>query len=176
MTDLASPVIQVVTTGTDWPAIVAAISGGVVGLAGIIFAARQSNRTIHADDQRADRAEKRQIYAKYQATLDDIFTFANILRTEDGPDRPKYLSELQAACVAMYNATSDLRLIAPAVIADRARKVAETLNAAAWQAARTGSDVDQDNAVYKGRQQLYFEMRADLRVLESNTDVVPAKR
>lgn len=37
MTDLISPVVQVVTSGMDWPAIVAAISGGVVGLAGIIF-------------------------------------------------------------------------------------------------------------------------------------------
>lgn len=35
MLDVASPVIQVVTTGTDWPAIVAVISTGIVGLAGI---------------------------------------------------------------------------------------------------------------------------------------------
>jgi hypothetical protein len=176
VTDLASPVIQVVTSGTDWPAVVAAISGGVVGLAGIIFAWRQSKMTIRADDERAELAEKRQIYSKYQASLDDVFTIANILRTEHGPDRPKYLSELQAANVVMFNATSDVRLTAPAGIASVARKVADTLSAAAWRAAQTGSDVDQDNAVYNGRQELYSVMRADLDVLESGTDVVPAKR
>jgi hypothetical protein len=176
VTDLASPVVQVVTSGTDWPAIVAAISGGVVALAGIIFAWRQSKMTITADDQRAVLADKRQIYSKYQATLDDVFTVANILRTEHGPDRPKYLSDLQTAGVAMFNATSDVRLTAPADIASQARTVADTLSKAAWRAAQTGSDVDQDNAVYKGRQELYSLMRTDLGVVESGMDLVPAKR
>jgi len=36
--ELASAVVQVVTSGVDWPAVAAAISGGVVGLADIIFA------------------------------------------------------------------------------------------------------------------------------------------
>ena len=131
--------------------------------------------TINADDERAVLADKRQIYSKYHASLDDVFTIANILRTEHGPDRPKYLSELQAASVTMFNATSDVRLTAPAGIASLARKVADTLSGAAGRAAQTGSDVDQDNAVYDGRQELYDLMRADLGVLESGTDIVPAK-
>ena len=176
MTDLATPVVQVVTSGTDWPAVVAAISGGVVGLAGIIFAWRQSRMTIRADDQRAELAEKRQIYSKYQASLDDVFTIADILRNEHDQDRPKYLSRLQATTTAMYNATSDLRLVAPAGIASRAREVADTLGRTAWRAARTGSDVDQDNAVYNGRQELYGLMRVDLGVLEPGKDVVPTAR
>jgi len=175
VTDLASPIVQVIS-GTDWAAIAAAISGGVVGLAGIIFASRQSSKTINADDERAILADKRQIYSKYHASLDDVFTIADILRTEHGPDRPKYLSELQAANVAMFNATSDVRLTAPAGIAGLARKVADTLSGAASRAAQTGSDVDQDNAVYKGRQELYNLMRADLGVPESGADVVPAER
>jgi hypothetical protein len=176
VTDLASPVIQVVTSGTDWPAVAAAISGGIVGLAGIVFAWRQSKMIIRAEDQRAELAEKRQINSKYQASLDDVFTVANILRTEDGPDRPKYLSELQTANMAMFNATSDVRLTASAGIASLARKVADTLSATAWRAAQTGSDVDPGNAVYNGRQELYDLMHADLDVLESGADVVPAKR
>jgi hypothetical protein len=176
VTDLASTIVQVVTSGVDWPAVVAAIAGSVVGLAGISFAWRQSKMTISADDERATLADKRQIYSKYQATLDDVFTAANILRTEHGPDRPTYLSNLQVANVAMFNATSDVRLTAPAGIASRARSVADTLSKTAWRAAQTGSDVDQDNAVYKGRQDLYDLMRADLGVKESATDVVPAKR
>jgi hypothetical protein len=50
--EVASAVVQVVTSGTDWPATAAAISGGVVGLAGIIFAWHQSGRTISAEDAR----------------------------------------------------------------------------------------------------------------------------
>jgi hypothetical protein len=149
--EVASPLIQVVTSGTDWPAMWAAISGGVVGLAGIVFAWRQSKMTISADDERAILADKRQIYSKYHASLDEVFTIANILRTEHGPDRPKYLSGLQAASVTMFNTTSDVRLAAPEGIANLARKVADTLSGAAWRAAQTGSDVDQDNAVYNGR-------------------------
>jgi len=113
--DVSSPVIQVVTSGVDLPAVVAAISGGVVGLAGIIFGARQARRTIGAEDERAVLADKRQIYSKYHASLDDVFTIANILRTEHGPDRPKYLSELQSSSVVMFNGTSDVMLTAPQV-------------------------------------------------------------
>jgi hypothetical protein len=176
VTELASPVVQVVTGGTDWAAIAAAISGGVVGLAGIIFGAHQASRTIGAEDERAVLTDKRQIYSKYHASLDDVFTIANMLRTEDGPDRPKYLSELRSSSVVMFDATSDVLLTAPAGIASRAREVAETLSQAAWRAAKTGSDVDEDNAVYKGRQELYSLMRSDLSVLEPSTDVVPAGR
>jgi len=176
VTEVSSAVVQVVTSGVDWPAVVAAISGGVVGLAGIIFAWRQSKMTIRADDERVELADKRQIYSKYQASLDDVFTVANILRTEHGPDRPKYLSNLQGANVAMFNATSDVRLAAPAHIANKAREVADTLSKAAVRAAQTGADVDQDNAVYNGRQDLYRLMRADLGVPESGTDLVPAER
>lgn len=147
----------------------------MVGLAGVGFAWRQLKMTINADSKRAIMADKRQVYSKYHASLDDVFTAANILRTEHGPDRPKYLSELQMASVIMFNATSDVRLTAPADIASLARKVADTLSGAAWRAAQTGSDVDQDNAVYNGRQELYDLMRDDLGVPESRTDVVPAK-
>jgi len=134
--DVSSPIIQVVNSGVDLPAVVAAISGGVVGLAGVIFGARQARRTIGAEDERAVLADKRQIYSKYHASLDDVFTIANILRTEHGPDRPKYLSELQSSSVVMFNATSDVRLTAPAGIASRARAVAETLSKATWRQRR----------------------------------------
>jgi hypothetical protein len=167
--------VQVVTSGVDWPAIVAAISGGVVGLAGIAFAWLQSKMTTRADDQRAQLADKRDIYSKYQATLDDVFTVANILRTEHGPDRPKYLSDLHAANAAMFNATSDVRLSAPAGIASRARSVADTLSNTAWVAAHNGTGVDPNNDVFNGRQELYSLMRADLGVKETGTDLMPAK-
>jgi hypothetical protein len=66
---VASAAVQVFTSGTDWAAIAAAISGGLVGLAGIFAAWRQSGRTISAEDKRAKVAEKRRIYARYLTSI-----------------------------------------------------------------------------------------------------------
>jgi hypothetical protein len=126
----ASPVIQVVTGGTDWPAIVAAISGGVVGVAGIIFAWRQSSRSISADDQRARLAEKRRIYAHFLAACSELVRASGMVDAE--PKRtpfqlvkglevaPPTAAELQRT-VAQANtvsAYSELELIAPKQVCD----------------------------------------------------------
>lgn len=63
MIDAASPVIQVVTTGTDWPAIAAVISTGIVGIAGIGSAIWQARHNWGKEDDRAKLAEKKRIYA-----------------------------------------------------------------------------------------------------------------
>src|SRR5438552_300981 len=57
-----SPIVQAATTGTDWPAIAAAVSTGVVGLAGIVATFLSGKRTINAEDARARLAQKRQMY------------------------------------------------------------------------------------------------------------------
>jgi hypothetical protein len=59
---------QVFTSGMDWPAVVAAISGGIVGVTGILASWLQSNKTVSAQDERDKRVEKRRVYAQYLAT------------------------------------------------------------------------------------------------------------
>jgi uncharacterized protein YbjT (DUF2867 family) len=78
-----SPVVQVVTGGTNWPAIIGAISTGVVGLAGIggtlwqgkrareaqtadlktslDATAENLQRSLNTENERARLAEKRRI-------------------------------------------------------------------------------------------------------------------
>jgi hypothetical protein len=126
---MASPVIQVVTSGTDWPAVWAAISGGAVGLAGIGATVWQFRRGIRADNQRAEVAEKRRIYGRYHASLDNVFALADSVRTASDPDMQRYLSELQDANIEMYSASSELTLVAPRDIAELARNVVRTLSA-----------------------------------------------
>jgi hypothetical protein len=57
------------TSGADWPAVVAAISGGVVGLAGVIFAWRQSNQPSAPRTSAPMWADQYRIYANYLAAL-----------------------------------------------------------------------------------------------------------
>ena len=109
MTDLASPVIQVVTSGVDWPAVVAGISGGVVGLAGITFAWRQSRMTIRADDRRVELAEKRRIYANCLAALQHAAD-AGVMRDDPPSERE------DAAAAAAETASFEVVIIAPSAV------------------------------------------------------------
>jgi phage I-like protein len=168
MTDLASPIVQVVS-GTDWAAIAAAISGGVVGLAGIIFASRQSGKTISAEDARIRLADKRRTYAAFQTSLDRVFAIAAPTTQRATVDM---LSDLDAALPAMYNSASELRLIAPPEVGNQARRVAITLAAQAEAAIRNQQVVDPNNMVYSMREQLYKLMRADLGEPESGRELL----
>jgi hypothetical protein len=115
-----------VTSGVDWPAVAAAISGGVVGLAGIIAAARQSGKTIIAEDARAKLAEKRRIYANCVAALNVYVTADdNAARgTELSPaQNAELLEDYARARDAALNAVSEVDLIAPTEVAFQAHRV-----------------------------------------------------
>lgn len=127
MIEVASAVVQVVTSGTDWPATATAISasesakcwrgaGGAVGLAGIVFGARQSSRrTIGAEDQRARLAEKRRIYANFLTTCAEfVETTISELQASPSGIVSSQVAEGQAA--ALTNAIgvySELEIMAP---------------------------------------------------------------
>jgi hypothetical protein len=154
-----SPVVQVVSTGTDWPAIVAAISTGVVGLAGIGGTLWSGKRSITAEDRRAQLAEKRRIYAAYRAALNDFVVSSSNHNTES--DRSHY-SDVRAT---FFNTTAEVVLIAPANIRDRTLEVGRELSNYAgsrerdreipWPAELSQKIADLDHA-----------MRADLGVTD----------
>jgi hypothetical protein len=115
-----SPDVQVVTTGTDWPAIIAAITTGVVGVAGILATYWQGKRgqeaasknlstTINAENERAHLAEKRRIYARCLTTLWEL---ENAIAT-GGSTNDVLTAEQTTAAVSAITVQYELRLIAP---------------------------------------------------------------
>lgn len=131
--------IQIVTTGPDWPAIAAAISTGVVGLAGIGGTFWQGKRarehastdletslkatsdnlelSIKAEHDRARLMEKRRVYAHFTGMLDAAY--ALVTGEMFYPDATSVLKSediihaRHEAMIATYNAFSELQLIAP---------------------------------------------------------------
>ena len=157
MTDLASPVVQVVTTGTDWPAVWAAISGGVVGLAGIIFAWRQSRMTISAEDARAKLAEKRRIYANCLTAINTYLYAAGALAggTELPPAEHAGLEqEADRARTAALNTTSEVYLVGTAEVTRLANRTLSLV-----MSAETGTSVEEPVTVFV---ELTGAMRRDL--------------
>jgi hypothetical protein len=162
-----SPAVQVVTGGTNWPAIIAAISAGVVGLAGILATYWSGKRSINAENERARLAEKRRIYAKCAATyrrLESARISASDVEMYDAGAK----EALENSLVALDDAVSELILIAPKNIRKIARQILED------QVAYVGEVLDQtdkDSGDSDGDQstmpkatigQLWVAMRADL--------------
>ena len=174
------PVIDVVTKGTDWPAIIAAIVTGVAAVLGIGGTAWQAKRGreaasgdlqagIGAADKRALQAEKLRVYSQFHGTLDEV-----VVRAVRSDARTTGKADLNNALTAMYRATAAVRLIAPERLGQAVRKAAEDV------ASETGTDrlgsreFDRDNYIYNQRQELYDKMRVDLGVEEEEAGAAPA--
>jgi hypothetical protein len=120
--DAIPSVVRLVAIGSvSWPAIVAAISGGVVGLAGIGSTIWVATRSIGAEDKRVRLAEKRQVYARCQASIERmigaaISERANRQHSPKSDRRPNLEAEVDSASEVMLAAMSELRLLAPADI------------------------------------------------------------
>jgi hypothetical protein len=125
---VTAPVVQVVTSGVDWPAIVAAISGGMVGLTGISASIWTVRRGIRAEDSRADRAEKRRVYAHFLTCASGMIAPAVDYRAAYQPGtspekRASADARLDEMRDALFNANAELRLLAPPAVSDIARDV-----------------------------------------------------
>lgn len=114
--DLSSSVVQVFTSGMDWPAVVAAISGGVVGVTGILASWRQSIKTVGAEDERAKRVEKRRVYAQCLVALTEDFQATTKLQAlkedTDLTFRIEITEARASAHLATLNAVFEVVLIA----------------------------------------------------------------
>lgn len=160
MLDVASPVIQVVTTGTDWPAIAAVISTGIVGLAGIGATLWQAKRNWNIEDKRAKVAERRRIYA---SSLASFFTCLEAARRKDSlkdtPESETAAREYDAALIEALNTAVELRLIAPS-------KEVGLLSTEAIVKLRNYVGKD-DPSVVNAISKVGVELQKDLRELES---------
>jgi hypothetical protein len=139
MQEAASTVVQVVTSGTDWPAIAAGIATGVVGLAGIGGTLWQGKRAreaaskdlresldaattnlqlgIEAENKRAHDAEKRRIYAECLTALNEVILAALVYGGSAAGDVSKDVdARLNKALDATFKAGNEARLIASAEV------------------------------------------------------------
>src|ERR1017187_3079556 len=91
---IAGGIVEVVTRGADWPAVV---TTGAVGLAGMVFAYIQGGRAQRAQSEdlqaslsaaagRAALADKREVYARCQTRLTAVRAAAVRVRIEHAGD------------------------------------------------------------------------------------------
>jgi hypothetical protein len=122
------------TTGTDWPAIVAAITTGVVGIAGIGGTLWSGKRNINAENERARRAEKRLIYARCLAGLGDLAAASAMdksMKENPSSSRATLDDAGKGHMTAYTHATNlyfELMLIAPSTVHDLAYKATTAAN------------------------------------------------
>ena len=144
----------------DWGTVVT----GVVGLAGIggaLLSASMTSKSsaqnlrtgISAEDERARRAEKRAIYAKYLAACDETsFAAPSHFLENIIPKRPQPREADERAAslyVAAVTANAELQLVAPAVV----RELADSLQHLMVEGGKRYGDT---------KRQLLAAMRADL--------------
>lgn len=135
---------------SDWPTFVT----GVVGLAGIGGTILGVRMTIRAETARAERAEKRRIYATFHSSVETVAAICIMTPNVNQDD-------FRTSLVALHQVTGEVRLIAPAIIGEMVEKTAKALSDAA-QAAIRGQDFDPKLEVRMQREKLYNIMRADL--------------
>jgi hypothetical protein len=179
---MTSPTIQIVTVGTDWPAIVSAVVTGTAAIAGIGGTAWQAARgrqasledrqsasddlkrsldqtatnlriSNAAEEQRAIQAEKIRIYSAFQGAVDAVIAVAGQSEQQAG--------EFSQARLAMLKATAEVALVAPKKIGDLADKVARSVNSSIGPSG-VRSNVDPRNTIQRDREELYRIMRTDL--------------
>jgi hypothetical protein len=162
-----SPTVEVVTAGTDWAAIAAAIATGIAASIGIFGTAWQASharqaatadleksinaaaQNLHAsneaEDRRALRAEKMRVYSEFQGEIDNILVSVR-------PDEEK------KTVAALYRAAVAVTLIAPDAIGALASDMAKDAGSIA-DALVSPMRGDQ---VSRNREKLYRMMRSDL--------------
>jgi len=167
-----------VVTVSDWPAIVTGIVIGVVALAGIVAvywqgkraamaASENLRRSIDAENQRAQLADKRRIYAACQAafTAMRIESITHRVAYQPPPDqahRDAAELALNQARRAMLNATGELLLIAPTDVRKLAADLTDSYLSYTTATVRGASLDEPTEPPGHMQSQLYDAMRADL--------------
>ena len=185
----AVPTVQVITAGTDWPAIVAAVVTGVAAVAGIVGTGQQAARARKSASEDAANARK-----SASEDLDkSIKAAAQNLQDSNAADSRRAIraekiriysafqgavdaviavasqsnqqdGELSQAHSAMVKALAEVMLVAPKQICDLADQIKRSV---------TRSGVDPSGTIHRQYDQLYELMRADLAATD-HTQPAPA--
>lgn len=103
---MSSPIVEVVTNGIDWPAIVAGISGGVLGLAGIGSTVWQISTGRRREEAHLKREEKRRVYANCITKLNDAMHSAINQQVDHNSTNIQKHMESLAECLAIFHEVS----------------------------------------------------------------------
>ncbi len=174
------PVIDVTTTGVNWPSIVTGIVG-VVGIGATFIQSKSARKaatadlrksldaaadklrdSLRADDSRVLRSEKLRVYSQFHGTVDDVIVLGVVQKEERTS-----AAQVNDALTAMYKSTAAVRLIATISVGNLANDTAKAAVAEVGSARMGTHEFDRDNAIYSLRQQLYAEMRADLGIQQT---------
>jgi hypothetical protein len=185
----ANPPVEVITAGTDWPAIWTGIVG-VVGIAASYFQNKSARKaasddltssltattqnlttSIGAEDLRAERAEKLRVYAKSHAAFLAMLTAVLRQRTAciqatTWEERMDTRSIVDAPREAMYEAVSEVRLIAPASVGNLAAELQGAFLIFIEESYKGDPHPDAVPPHAEMQERLYSLMRADLGVQE----------
>jgi hypothetical protein len=107
----------VINSGVDWPGIAASISTGLAALAGIGGTVWVAVHGWHRDDSRAMRGEKRKIYTRCLAALQEC-TLAAIDEViwKDTRRADEFWAIHKAAITVCVSAVAELQLVAPVLV------------------------------------------------------------
>jgi hypothetical protein len=174
------PTVEVITAGTDWPAIVAAAVTGVAAVAGIAGTATQAararkaasadlaaslkaaacnlERSNSAESRRAIQAEKIKIYSEFQGAVDALIAVAGQSKQQEG--------EFSKAHSEMLKAAAEVVLVAPKEIGDLTDKIMHSVSDNIGPAGFR-SNVDPQGTIDRNRKELYKEMKADLATYQT---------
>ena len=181
-------VIDVVNSDIDWAAVAAAGATAIAAIGGIWGTARQARRareaatkdlrenfiattenlrlSINAEDDRARRAEKRQIYAAclaaINATIPALVEDRAARSSNGGDQRSSAFKRAQLARTTMLNAAMELELIAPDSVLLHSRDIVAWLTNY-WTETGKGAKIGTEISDGRGSlEKLRGAMRADL--------------
>jgi hypothetical protein len=153
----------------DWASIVPAAITGVVGLAGIvgsILSARLTSRSasrnlelsISAEDKRAYTAEKRRIYAAFNAAIENLWIV--VTSSEDFATDPGRFHYNQAVTL-LWSAYFEVSLIASGDVSELALDITTAMNQFATDLRKNRAG-DEPSGFDEKRGRLITVMRAEL--------------
>jgi hypothetical protein len=185
------PIIDVYTSGTDWPTIVTG-AVGIAGIAATYLQSRSARRaaatdlttslsatasnlatTITAEARRAEWATKRTVYSLFLASLDEVALARAVERA--APDDPSRHAVVVTAVGDVFRRLAELRLTAPFKIRAQGWAVAMTVVRGASGISTDGSDDSEHQVVMDTRALLENLMRADLGVVDAPGSLADTK-
>jgi hypothetical protein len=144
-----TPVIQIVASGTDWPAIASGIAAGVVGVAGIVATYSQSKHSqraqssdlvttldataknlqtsIGADNERAELAARRHLYGRCISAFMIARDSARLASRHSKDPLDRFAAAYNSALTDAFSVIYEVMLSAPADFGQLASEALDSL-------------------------------------------------